>query len=138
MKSQKFSKLCVRALAASLAAAALVLASGCVVVAVGAAGAAGAGTVAYIRGEIDATLGNGYDQVVDASDRALAQLQFTKVSETKDALSAVIVGRTAEDKKIRITITREGDALTKVQIRIGVFGDEERSMAILDKIRAGL
>jgi hypothetical protein len=138
MNSQKFSKLSVRALAASLAASALVLTSGCVVVAVGAAAGAGAGTVAYIEGELDATLGNGYDQVFDASKRALAQLQFAQVSETKDAFSAVIIARTAEDKKIKITITKQGDNLAKVQIRIGLFGDEQQSRAILDKIRAGL
>jgi hypothetical protein len=138
MKSKKSSKLRLRALAASLAVAAMVSTSGCFLLAVGAAGAAGAGTVAYIEGELDATLGNGYDQVVDATNRALAQLQFAQVSESKDAFSAVVIARTAEDKKIKITVTKQGDNLTKVQIRIGVFGDEQKSRAILDKIRAGL
>jgi hypothetical protein len=112
--------------------------SGCFLVAIGAAGAAGAGTVAYIRGELDATLGNQYDLVIKATDGSIGQLQFAKVRETKDAFSSEIIARTAEDKKIDITITKVADNLTKVAIRIGVFGDEEKSRAILDKIKGNL
>ena len=123
-----------RALALAAAAAALCLASGCFVVA---AGAAGAGTVAYVRGELDATVGGDLGRVADASDRALEQVQFVKVSEKRDVFSVVIVARTAEDKKVEIRLTREGDALTKVRIRIGLFGDEERSRAVLERLQAG-
>jgi len=112
--------------------------SGCFLVAVGAAGAAGAGTVAYIRGELDASLGNRYDTVVGATDNAVGQLQFAKIRESKDAFSSEIVARTAEDKKIDIVIAKEADNLTKVKIRVGVFGDEEKSRAILDRVRANL
>jgi hypothetical protein len=115
----------------------LVLTSGCFLVAVGAAGAAGAGTVAYVRGELDVTLGKTYEQVVNASNRALVQLEFARVSERKDAFSALLTARTAEDKKIEVKLTKEGDSLTKVTIRVGVFGDETMSRAILEKIEAG-
>lgn len=123
-----------RAISIAAGAAALSLASGCLVIA---AGAAGAGTVAYVRGELDATVGSDYERVIDASNRALEQVQFVRVSEKRDAFSAVIVTRTAEDKKVEIRITKEGDRLTKVQIRIGIFGNEERSRVILEKIQAG-
>ena len=111
---------------------------GCFLVAVGAAGAAGAGTVAYVRGELDATFGRQYEAVANASDNAITQLQFVKVNETKDAFTWEIIARTAEDKKVEVKITREGDNLTKVAIRIGVFGDEQKSRAILDRIKANL
>jgi hypothetical protein len=125
----------IRAFSAAIAAGALSLTSGCFVVA---AGAAGAGTVAYIRGELDADLGSGYDQVIDASNRALAQVQFVRISESKDVFSDVIIARTAEDKKVRVELTKEGDRLTKVRIRIGLFGDELKSRALLEKIEADL
>jgi hypothetical protein len=48
------------------------------------------------------------------------------------------VARNAADKKIKIEVERTGERLTKVTIRIGVFGDESLSMAILDKIKANL
>jgi len=121
---------------AALAALALaaVFQSGCVVAAVG----AGAGAVAYIRGELEATLDSSLAATAKASDRAIKELEFAKVSEKKDALSANLVARTAQDKKVEIDLTKVGDKVTKVKIRVGVFGDEAVSMAILEKIKQAL
>ncbi len=131
----KTPKLILRLLAGLALAATVALHSGCVVVA---AGAAGAGAVAYIRGELDASLGNNYEAVVKAANRTISQLEFAKIGTRKDALSANLTARTAQDKKVEIIVTKSGDALTRVQIRIGVFGDEQMSMTILDKIKANL
>ena len=125
-----FSVLAVLALGATV-----MLNSGCLLVA---AGAAGAGTVAYVRGELTASLGNEFGAVTKATGRAIEQLKFAKVSESADALSAQFVVRTAQDKKIEIVLTKVGEELTKVEIRVGVFGDETVSMTILDKIKANL
>ncbi len=111
------------------------LTSGCVVVA---AGAAGAGAVAWVRGELDATLGNSFDDVSRATSRALEQLQLAKISETKSALDAQFIARTGQDKRIQIRLDRTTDTLTRVRVRVGTFGDETLSRAILDKIRANL
>ena len=108
--------------------------SGCILVAAG----AGAGAVAYVRGELEASLTHDYDKVVDATRETIKDLEFAKVSENKDALKAVLVARTALDKKIEITISNSGKKLTNIKIRVGVFGDEQLSMSILDKIKAGL
>jgi hypothetical protein len=132
----KLSMFLTRTLTALTCAALVTLSSGCFLVAVGAAGAAGAGAVAYVRGELDATLANKYDATVAASNKAIEALQFAKVSEKKDAFSAVITARTAQDKKVQITVTKSTDTLSRVQIRVGTFGDEGMSMSILDKIKA--
>lgn len=108
--------------------------TGCVLVAAG----AGAGTVAYVRGELNTNVGHDYGKVVDATRRALKDLEFARVSENKDALKAVFVSRTALDKKVEVTVTRQGDKSTQVQIRVGLFGDEQLSVAILDKIKSVL
>lgn len=113
---------------------AVVFQSGCVVAAVG----AGAGAVAYIRGELEATLDSSLNVAVKATNRAIGQLEFAKVSEKKDALSANLIARTAQDKKVEIDLIKVGDKVTKVKIRVGVFGDEAVSMAILEKIKQGL
>ena len=113
----------------------LPLLSGCVAVL---AGAAGAGTVAWVQGRLDATLDANFDQAEKAADRAVTQLQFVKVNEEKDALTATLIARTAEDKKIEIKVVRVGDTTSRVQISVGVFGDEGQSLAILDKIKANL
>jgi hypothetical protein len=133
--NMKFRKTLVRLLAGFLLMASLALHTGCVVVA---AGAAGAGAVAYILGDLETTLEGGLDSVHRASGRAISQLEFVKISDRKDALSANLVARTAQDKKIDIVLTKTADNLTKVQIRVGVFGDEELSRALLDKIKANL
>jgi hypothetical protein len=113
----------------------LALTAGCLVVA---AGAAGAGTVAYVRGELDATLGNQYPQVADSAANAVSQLQFAMVSQSRDAFNDEIIARTAQDKKIDIKVSRRADNLTDIKIRIGLFGNEEESRAILDRIKGNL
>ena len=122
---------------ALVAAAALVLTSltGCVAVV---AAGAGAGTVAWARGELESTLSAGYDTSVEATNRAIQQLQFAKISESKDALTDKIIVRTAGDRKVVIRIDKMADLSSKVRIRVGWFGDEALSLTILEKIRANL
>jgi len=108
--------------------------SGCILAAAG----AGAGAVAYVRGDLEANLDSDYQKVVDAAHSAVGDLEFARVSENKDALKAVLVSRTALDKKVEITITKSANRLTNIKIRIGVFGDEEMSRTILDRIKARL
>jgi len=107
---------------------------GCIAVAAG----AGAGVVAYVRGDLETTLANDFNPVVDATRGAIKDLEFASVSDNKDAFKAVIVARTAMDKKIEIELTNTGKNLTSIKIRVGVFGDEQLSLAILDKIKARL
>ncbi|HTJ78301.1 MAG TPA: DUF3568 family protein [Rariglobus sp.] len=110
--------------------------SGCLLVAAGAV--AGAGAVVYVRGELDASLDSGYESVDRAANRALDQLKFTKISESKDSLKAVLVARMSDDTKVEIKVLKVSEVLTKVEIRIGTFGDQALSMTILEKIKAGL
>jgi hypothetical protein len=135
MMNMKLHTLILRTTALVALASLVAFQSGCLLVA---AGAAGAGTVAYVRGELDASLSGSYDSVVKAANRALDDLQFKKINETKDAIKTVLVARTADDKKVRIEITKVSDTLTKVEIRVGVFGNENLSRTILDKIQKNL
>lgn len=109
--------------------------SGCVVAAVG---AAAAGTVAYVRGKLEASLANDYREVVKATDRAVERLQFRKISENGDALKTVFVARTGDDTRIHITVTKKSDNLVQVEIRVGTFGNEALSRTLLDSIKATL
>ena len=73
-----------------------------------------------------------------AAREAIEQLEFAKMSDNKDALKAVLVSRTAQDKKVEITLQNNGKKITNVKIRVGVFGDEQLSISILDKIKSNL
>jgi hypothetical protein len=109
--------------------------SGCLIVA---AGAAGAGTVAYVRGDLQATLDAGYEESLRATRGGLERMKYSIISDRSDALAGEFVARTALDKKVQVRVTKESDALTKIRIRVGVFGDEEISRSLLDAIKARL
>lgn len=98
---------------------------------------AGAGAVAYVRGDLESTLAKDYNAVVDATRGAIKDLEFAKISDNKDAFKALLTARTALDKKVEITVTNSGKNLTNIKIRVGVFGDEQLSLAIFEKIKAG-
>jgi len=130
------TRMLLRALALLACAATVALSSGCFLVAVGAAGAAGAGTVAYIRGELDASVAGNIDTMDRATNTALQQLQFAKINEGKSTVDAEITARTGQDKKIVVKLDRTADNLTRVRIRVGTFGDEALSRMLLDKIKS--
>lgn len=132
---RNFHSLSPRALAVVLALALIPLFSGCVVVA---AGAAGAGAVAYARGQLTSDLTHGLDDVYAASQRAIAQLEFARIEERKSSIDARLLARTASDKKIAINLERVGNHLTKVKIRVDTFGDQSLSLLVLEKINAEL
>lgn len=125
----------VRLVPALLALAALPLLNGCVVVA---AGAVGAGAVAYVRGELEASLEANLDTAYAAAQRALARLEFAKIEQSRSGVDARLVHRTALDKKVEIKLKKVTDRLTKIEIRVGVVGDQELSLTLLDQIRAEL
>lgn len=108
--------------------------SGCILAAAG----AGAGAVAYVRGELETNLDADYDRAVEATRGALADLEFARVSENKDALKAVLIFRTAMDKRVEVSLTNSAKKLTNIKIRVGVFGDEQVSLSVLNKIKARL
>ncbi len=117
-------------LAALLVSAAFVL-GGCVVAAIG----AGAGTVAYVRGDLEVTESAKLDAVYRATEKAVTKLELNVTSKTKDALSAKVVARDAQDKKITIRLKATAEGSTTISIRIGFFGDEAKSRIIYDKIK---
>ena len=120
---------------AALAAFVLLFNSGCVAVVAGAgAGAA----VAYMRGDLEVNVDASLNRAIAATNRAIDQLQFAKVSENTDALVGTIVARNADDKRIEVRLEGSGNNLTKVRIRVGVLGDEALSMSIYEKIQDNL
>lgn len=117
-----------------LALGALPFFTGCVVIAAG----AGAGAVAYVRGEMQTSVEHDLDAVFKASQRALGKLEFAKVNDHKSGVDAQLIARTALDKRVEIKLTKVTDTLTKVQIRVGLVGDQDLSLTILEKIKAEL
>ncbi len=111
-----------------------ICAQGCIVAAVG---AGAAGTVAYIRGDLEAFDAKRLDAVYAASKQAVQQLELTLTRDSKDATSALIIARDAQDTKITIKLNVTEEGPTAMSIRAG-FGDETKSRIVYDKIKENL
>lgn len=93
------------------------------------------GAVLYVRGELQSNFDRRFDAISRASAKALAELQFSKIEEKKDALVAIYEARTAEDIRIFIKVEKQNDTLTTIRIRAGTLGNEKLSYAIFNKIK---
>ena len=108
---------------------------GCMIVA---AGVGAAGTIAYVRGDLQASESEPIDVVYEAALKAVQDLELPVTSRAKDALVAEIITYDAQDKKIRIKLKASTDQTTQLSVRVGVFGSETKSRLIYEKIRDNL
>ena len=109
--------------------------SGCMMVV---AGGAGAGTVAYVKGELKAMLEAPLSRSIKATNSAIRKLEYIKISETSDALAARFIVRNAQDKKIEINLNKASERTTNIAIRVGMFGDQYISNHLLNEINKRL
>ncbi|MCA9810130.1 MAG: DUF3568 family protein [Candidatus Dadabacteria bacterium] len=121
-----------------IAASPLILTGCLAAAAVGVAAVAGAGTVAYIKGELKATEEASMDKAWKATEGAVDELQFLVINKIHDAVSGELEAKTADNKTVKISLKRIGNNLTEITIRVGTFGDENLSRYILSKIEARL
>jgi len=117
-------------------AAILALGGGCALLVVGAAAGAGAGTYAYVDGELKSTETVTYDTACTASLAAMKDLGFAVVEDKKDALTDKITARSTADKKVYVTLTKQSATSTEIKIRVGTFGDQNQSQQILTQIKS--
>ncbi|HEV8291914.1 MAG TPA: DUF3568 family protein [Tepidisphaeraceae bacterium] len=109
--------------------------SGCLVAA--AAGAAG-GTVAYMKGDVEAVVDGNVDQTFNATKAAMDELKLPLLATWSNAMEAHIEARVGTDNKATVNINGQSERISKVSIRVGTFGDQGLSQAILEKIKANL
>ena len=120
---------------ALLAIGATVLLGGCMLAAVG---AGAAGTVAYVKGDLEAVEAKKLDTVYDATKKALKQLELSVSVDTKDKISATIIARDSSDKKITVKLSAATEDSTNISIRFGTFGSETKSTMVYNKIKENL
>jgi len=108
-------------------------AAGCLAVA---AGAGAAGTVAYMAGDLETDVSEDLDTLYAATRKALGDLELGIIEgkSAKDGLSATLVARDADDKKVTVKLKSISDEMTELSIRVGVFGNETKSQLIYGKI----
>ncbi len=128
MKTKIYLAICLTAV--------LALSNGCALLVIGAAAGAGAGTYAYVSGELKSNEGVAYESAYKATLAAMKDLGYAIVGNEKDALTAKITARSTGDKKIQVTLTKQSETVTEILIRVGTFGDESLSRQILEKIKS--
>ena len=110
----------------------LVLSSGCVPLLLG---SAAGGAYAYVAGEMQVTEHVPMEVLWIASQEALEDLELQVVSRDKDGLTAAITALGSEEKEIKVRLEKKSASITVIRIRVGIFGDEQFSQLILEKIR---
>jgi hypothetical protein len=113
------------------------LCAGCGVLLVGAAAGAGAGTIAWIKGELRSTEGVPFDKAVLASQAGLKDMGYGTPAKEMEAGDVKFITY-AGGKKIQVTLVKVSATATEIHIRVGTFGDQELSRQILAKIQAHL
>ena len=104
----------------------------------GAAAAAGAGTYAYIKGDLKRNYEAPIDKAWEAAVKAVEELKMIIESKKHDAFIGIIKGKMADGKSFAIHLKRLGENSTEIGIRIDTFGDRQKSEVIHDKILSKL
>ena len=94
--------------------------------------------VSSVRGEIKSMINGTLPDVYRATQKAIEDVKFTKQKEAVAAFTGVLICRTADDRRVDIRLTVEGDKIIGVAIRVGAFGDEKIANALIERIKAHL
>lgn len=78
------------------------------------------------------------DLVTAAAQDALRDLELRDIIATKDGLLATVSAKTVRDERVTVSLSRLTSGVTEVRIKVGFWGDEPRSRAILAEIRKNL
>ena len=110
--------------------------SGCFALLLG--GAAGAAGVVYIQGVLEKNFDSSLKDTHAATLKALkSEGIFIKTDELNVANSE-IKGEFADGEKIQVNIEALTEKSSKVKVRVGVFGDEAKSNALMSAIEKRL
>ena len=110
--------------------------TGCAALLVG--GAAGAGSVVYVKGQLKENMNASVSRTHDACIYALRELKLPVIEDNHDRLSARIKSQVANGSDVWIEIESLGTEASKVTVRVGIMGDEPKSRQILDAIQQHL
>jgi hypothetical protein len=110
--------------------------AGCAALLVG--GAAGAGSIVYVKGQLNEDMSASVLRVHDASISALKELNLPVIEDSHDNLSAKIKSHFADGSDVWIQIESRAAESSRIRVRVGILGDEYKSRQILDGIHKHL
>lgn len=107
--------------------------NGCVAVV---AGGAGAGAVAFAKGEYQTSYERPYDQTWQATIDTMQEMNITPYNTSKSG--GLFQGKRTDGTEVRIVLQSVKPERTEIKVRVGNLGDEEYSRMIDRKIQARL
>ncbi len=116
----------------------LVSCSGCVGAAVVAGAGAGVGTYSYMNRELTATYHEPLQEIWLKTLGAVKKLQLTFRTKKIDALGGAIEARRADGTMVKIRLTPVGERDTAIGVRVGTWGNREKSEIVHSAIRKEL
>ncbi len=116
----------------------LLVNQGCVALVVGAA--VGAGSFAFIKGNLEQNIDAEVKNVYTASLKALDKLKIDVYSKKLEAHLGLIYAYTqgSDRKRVKITVQALTEKASNIKVRVGMVGDESRSIEILEAIKKEL
>ena len=116
----------------------LMLCSGCVAAPVGTGAGAGVGTYSKMNRELTATYHEPLKEIWPKTLSAVKKLQLTFRKKEIDALGGTIEVRRSDGTLIKIRLTPVGDRDTSIGVRVGTWGNREKSELVHNAIRKEL
>lgn len=90
-----------------------------------------AGYAAFVRGELEVAMRVPLAAAFAATHAALDNLQFTVQRASLDTARGELRAREASGRRLSIVLERKTPVVTKINIRVGTFGDQAMSRLIL-------
>jgi hypothetical protein len=90
------------------------------------------------HGTLTATMDRGISQVFAAVQAAVHQLGLTTVMAEQDGVSADILARDTQQQTIAIRLGAVSPTRTTLAMRVGIFGDTNKTRVIFRKIQESL
>lgn len=107
--------------------------SGCFALLLGAA--AGAGATAWANGDLEANLDVNVERAHSAAVKGLKRLELPVTTDLKDKHNAKVRSKYSDGKDVTVDIQAVTERTCRIKIRVGVFGDQARSEAIMTSIK---
>ena len=95
-----------------------------------------AATAVYLNGELSYAVSAPMEKVWKASEAVMVDKKMKATEKSIDNLdrNRVIKGKTREDKDFQISLEAKDKDVTVIKVRVGYFGDQEKSLEIVEAI----
>ena len=104
---------------------------GCVLLLAGAAG--GAGTAMWLSDKLSQDVSASFEKSIRATKTAFKKLDMSVTKETTTGDVAQLLSEYA-GKKVSVDVHRVTEDASRIEVRVGLTGDEQAARKILDKI----